>query len=175
MTTRESSMSPETYLQYRVDDQLKYYASAANRAKRIHFWMQSCVVVMGVLVPVLVNFPVAGAGEAGFLSLLDDGNRRALVTVVSLALAVLTGLQNFRKDGDLWLTYRLNEELIKRERFLYVTASGRYSDRATAFDRFVTSVEDLISAEHSKFRALVEEARSQGRPEDDGQTGEAQP
>lgn len=149
-------MDAETYLQERVKDQLGYYEKAANKAKRTYMWMQSAIIVLGLLVPVIVNLPAswgAGAGAADLTAAI-----RAAVTVMSLTLAILSGLLNFRKYGDLWLSYRLTEESIKHEKFLFLTCAGKYSGD-TPFPIFVETFESLISTEHSEFRTLIEEAR----------------
>ncbi len=141
-----------TYLEERVDDQLEYYRKAANRAKRQHLWIQTTVIVLGLFVPVLVNIPPDAGGFklAGFI--------QGAVTVFSLAIAVLTGIANFRKFGDLWLSFRMTEELIKHEKYLFLTSSGKYTDQAKSFGEFVKTVESILSAEHSKFRSVIEDA-----------------
>jgi len=78
---------------------------------------------------------------------------------MSLSLAGLNGLLNFRKYGDLWLSYRMTEEFLKHEKYLFLTFSGKYSDEKLAFPAFVESIEGIVSTEHSKFRSLIEEAR----------------
>ena len=153
-----SSSKPEitcaAYLKDRVDDQLAYYGAAANAAKLKFKWMQSSIIVLALLVPVVVNFPFEWqATEAvgipfGF---------RIVVTVLSLTLAILTGLLNFHKYGELWLSFRMTEELIKHEKFLFLTRAGRYAGK-DSFDEFVLTIESLISSEHNKFHTLIQEA-----------------
>jgi hypothetical protein len=112
------------------------------------------IVLLALVVPVVANLPhkwVDGTDTYPFI--------RAGVTILSLLLAALTGIANFRKFGDLWLSYRLTEELLKHEKFLFLTKTGRYRNEATAFDSFTQSVESIISVEHGKFRAIIEEAR----------------
>ena len=74
-------------------------------------------------------------------------------------VAVLSGIAGFRKWGDLWLSFRLTEELLKEERFLYLARAGHYAQAGQRFPDFVMRVESIISSEHQKFRTVIEQAR----------------
>lgn len=145
------AMDAEEYIETRVTDQLGYYQRAANRAKRWHMFTQTTIVVLGLLIPVLANLNAElFAGETG---------KTVVITVVSLGLAITTGIANFRKFGDLWLGYRTTEELLKRELFLFTANAGNYRDDENAFSDFVENVESLISSEHERFRSILESAK----------------
>ena len=58
-------MDAGTYVEMRVEDQLNYYEKAANRAKRTFMWMQTSVIVLGLLVPVIVNIPASWGSGLG--------------------------------------------------------------------------------------------------------------
>ena len=152
-------MKPDEYLEHRVEDQINYYKHAASREKRRHVWTQSIVIVFGAAVPVLVNLPEWSFGWFD-LSIFA----RISATVLSLAVSILAGLANFRKFEDLWLAYRMTEELLKKEKYLYLTNTGDYSEVETAFPLFVDRIEQLISVEHSKFQTLIREARRPTKP-----------
>ena len=158
------TLNVETYLSERVDGQLKYYEGAANKAKKTHVMIQTTIIILGILVPVVVNIPT----DWGTVDVTPYF--RALITVISLVLALLTGIANFRKFGDLWLTYRMTEELLKTEKFLFLTGSGKYHSASNPFAQFVQSVEEIVSSEHIKFRSIIEET---ARPSKEGaNTGE---
>lgn len=145
-------MDIETYIKERVDDQLSYYASAASRAKQHHVRTQSVIIFLGVLVPVVVNLPESWFG------FVDDTPIQVAVTVLSLTLAILTGIVNFRKYGELWLTYRTTEEMLKHEKYMYLTRSGGYASIEKPERIFVQKIEAIIADEHGHFRNLVEDA-----------------
>ena len=143
---------PDAYLTERVEDQLAYYGKAAGRYKSRYMWMQTLIIVLGVLVPVVINLPeTIGGADLGVVF-------RITATVMSLTLAIVSGILNLHKFGDLWLEYRLTEESLKKEKFLYLTGSGKYAEPGLAFPRFVETVEGILSAEHTKFRSIVEDA-----------------
>ena len=159
-------MNVETYLSDRVDGQLRYYAHAANKAKRTHIAMQSTIITLGILVPVIVNVPTQW-GE----SLDVSSYARILITALSLLLALLTGIANFRKHGDLWLTYRMTEELLKAEKFLFLTTSGKYESTDNPFSLFVKAIEEMVSSEHIKFRSIIEESSRPSKDQKEDGTG----
>lgn len=146
-------MDKEVYLKDRVDGQLCYYRRAADRAKKAHVITQTTIIILGILVPVVVNVPTDWGNG------LDVGSySKILVTILSLTVALLTGIANFRKHGDLWLTYRMTEELLKTEKLLFLTGSGKYEGATNPFSRFVNSVEKIVSSEHIRFRSIIEES-----------------
>lgn len=146
------TMDPGQYILERVDDQLTYYEKAANKAKSKHVTFQTSILVLALLVPVIANLK------------MDTGVLNYSVTITSLLLAMLTGIANFRKFGDLWLSYRTTEESIKREKFLFLTSSGKYAGNDAAFSEFVGTMESILSAEHNKFRSLIEDAQRPTAP-----------
>lgn len=159
-------MNQDDYLKDRVDDQIGWYGKAANRTKKAHVRIQTTVIVLALLVPVLANLPDP-------ISLLRVSvQTQILVTVASLLVAILNGLANFRKHGDLWLSYRMTEEMLKHEKYLFITSSGKYAGLDNPLSLFVENVESIISVEHEKFRSLIESAT---RPTAAGAAAKAPP
>lgn len=156
-------MDVEAYLAARLDDQIDYYEMAASRAKRRHLRLQSGIIVLSSLVAVMVEQPFAQGPVLRFG-----------LAVVSLLVPTLTSLANFRKDGELWLSYRTMGELLKNEKFLFLTGSGRYRDEPAPFPALVEAVEGLLSAEHDRFRAVLAQSR-QGATEEAGGEGPPAP
>ncbi len=154
MSTVINKMDPANYLEERVEDQLRYYEKSANKAKRVYTRIQIAIIVLGLLVPVVVNIPTDWNNGVEL-----DLAIRIAVTIMSLALAILNGVSNFRKYGDLWLSYRMTEELLKHEKFLFLARAGKYSEAETAYSEFAQTIESILSAEHNKFRSLVEDAK----------------
>jgi hypothetical protein len=143
-----TTIDVESYLTERVDGQIAYYEQAAGRAKRMHRLLQSGIIVLSVMVPVVVNRPVGWAGPF-----------QVAVLAVALLLPIMTGLANFRKYGEAWLSYRTAAEMLQNEKYLFLTGSGRYHNNPNAFQDLVETVESLLSAEHNKFRALFADVR----------------
>jgi hypothetical protein len=152
----------EGYVAGRLDEQIAYYEAAANRAKRMHLRLQTGVLVLSVLVPVVVNRPPEGSGWLHYV-----------ILGFALLLPAMTGLAAARKYSEVWLSYRMAAELLKNEKYLFLTGSGRYRGHPNAFQELVETVESLLSAEHNKFRAFFAEARQAAAAP--GAEGEAAP
>lgn len=166
MNPAKSQITHEDYIKDRVDDQLNYYQCAANTAKLKYNWMQSLIIILGLLVPVIVNLPFEWELNGQVVNV--TGWIQLIVTVFSLSLAILTGLLNFKKYGELWLSFRMTEELIKHQKFLFLSRSGKYAGE-DSFNEFVQTIESLISSEHNKFHTLIQEA---SRPREEKQAVE---
>ncbi len=147
-------MDQDAFIKERVDGQLSYYEQAANQYKRKYIRSQYVIIVFGILIPVIINLPKQALPIENV-----DMVIQLTITVMSLIVAIVTGLSNFRKWGDLWLSFRMTEEVLKHEKFQYVTGTGEYSDRDMAFDKFVRRIELILSAEHNKFRSLLEDSQ----------------
>ncbi|HVT59009.1 MAG TPA: DUF4231 domain-containing protein [Thermoanaerobaculia bacterium] len=141
-----TELDVEDYLKGRLEEQIAYYAGAANRAKQTHLRLQVAIIVLSVLMPVIVNRPPDWGGNFHFLIML-----------AAVLLPAMTGLANLRKYGEIWLSYRMTEELLKNEKYLFLTRSGRYRDSPHPFQELVETVESLLSAEHNKFRTFFAE------------------
>ena len=143
-------MNIDEYLKERVEDQLTYFERAASREKKKFHRIQTAIIVLGVLVPVVINLPenlIAGTESM-----------KLITTILSVMLAILSGISNLRKHGDLWLRYRGTEEMLKRERFLFLTKSGDYANE-NAFHTFVTRVESVLLDDYTGFSGVIEEAK----------------
>jgi hypothetical protein len=138
----------DDYLSGRLEEQIAFYEKAAGRAKQMHVRLQSAIIVLSVMVPVAVSHPQEWSGW-----------QRILVLAASLLLPAMTGLTSFRKYGETWISYRTTAELLKTEKYLFLTGSGRYRDNPNAFHDLVEAVEALLIAEHTKFRASFTEVR----------------
>lgn len=147
-------MDQDAFIKERVDGQLSYYEQAANQHKRKYIRSQYVIIVFGILIPVIINLPKQALPIENV-----DMVIQLTITLMSLIVAIVTGLSNFRKWGDLWLSFRMTEELLKHEKFQYVTGTGEYRDRDMAFDKLVRRIELILSAEQNKFRSLIEDSQ----------------
>jgi Protein of unknown function (DUF4231) len=143
-----TAIDVERYLSGRLEEQIDFYEKAAARAKLMHVRLQGGIIVLSVMVPVAVSHPQDWSGWPRFL-----------VVAASLLLPAMTGLTSFRKYGETWISYRTTAELLKTEKYLFLTGSGRYRDNPNAFHDLVEAVEAQLIAEHTKFRASFTEVR----------------
>jgi len=134
-----SSMTPEEYIDERLNQFREWYDKKAVLAKRNYQWMRAITVVGGAIVPVLVNLP------------FDDHAIRYLTTVVSLVVVILLSLESVFHFREQWKNYRSTEQLLAKEYFNFVTGEGPYrnQDEKEAFLNFVDRVENAVASENA--------------------------
>ena len=148
------SLSPQKYLQKRVDDQLAWYSKKSTFNKNWHFRLQLIVMIAAALVPVIS----LSSSEWGV---------RVLVAVIGAIAAIAAGLVALYQFRDLWVDYRATAEQLKFEKYLFLTGSEPYTD-SESFSLFVNRVENIIIQEnrgwHEKITSqIIEPAAMSGK------------
>jgi hypothetical protein len=132
-----SSMTPEEYIDERLNQFREWYDKKAAKAKKNYLWMRTTTVVGGALVPVLINLNIP------YISLMT--------TIISLLVVVLISLESVFHFREQWKNYRSTEQLLAKEYFHFVTAEGPYRNKGEkeAFLDFVDRVENAIASENA--------------------------
>lgn len=157
-----ASMTPEEYVDERLNQFREWYDKKATSAKRNYQWMRAITVIGGSIVPVLVNLP------------LPTDATRYITTLVGLIVVVLISLESVFHFREQWKNYRSTEQLLAKEYFNFVSAEGPYRDMkaSDAFLTFVDRVENAISSENAStlnvMTTLSEQKAEQQRKGHDG-------
>jgi hypothetical protein len=132
-------MTPEEYIDERLNQYKEWYDKKAVSAKRNCQWMRAISVVGGAIVPVLVNLP--------YNKLIVQ----IITTFVSLIIVVLISLESVFHFGDQWKNYRSTEQLLAKKYFNFVSGEGPYrqQDSNEVFLNLVDRVENAISSENA--------------------------
>ncbi len=131
-------MTPEEYLQDRVDDQIDWYDRKSIRAQRWFKWLRAVEITAAGAIPLFAGY----GGGAGW-SVMVAGILGALVAV----LAAFLSLNQFQEN---WIAYRTTCESLKHEKFLYLTQVEPYHGK-DPFTLLVQRIESLISRENSSW------------------------
>ena len=128
-------LTPEEYVDERLNPEISYYNKSATRAKQRYLQMRAITVVGGALVPVLVNVHVA------YLDILT--------TALSLVVVLFVSLETVYRYREQWTNYRTAEQNLRNEYFIFTSQAGPYvgQDEASAFAIFVNRIEQAIEAE----------------------------
>jgi Protein of unknown function (DUF4231) len=146
----------DTYLSGRFQQQLSYYSTKSNRAKRWHVGTQLTVIVLTAAVPVTQLVPV-------------DALILRLAAAILGALALVTqGVRGTLQFHENWLAYRGMEQFLEQERSLFLTRAADYAELTDqeAFRRFVEAVEGALKSEHGMFQAQNKQAVAKSRSKD---------
>ena len=145
-------MTAEEYLKDRVDDQISWYGKKSVINKTSYLWTNGLIIVFAALIPFC----------AGFLDQVPWLNYA--IATLGVLTAVATGLSSLLKFQEKWTTYRLTAESLRREKLLFITATGPYVSGIDSFKLFVANAENLMGQEHAGWIQIINKK--------DGQTGE---
>ncbi len=148
----------DEYLKERVKKQREWYQTKADSNKKIFLRYQKIIIILGALIPVLVAF------ESTIPCLKVWGG--PITALIAAVIAVIAGLDKLGQPQPNWFNYRANEEIIKKERWLYKYKAGQYRGLGDeeANKLFVERIESIISADIARVTNL--------REKEDGKDGE---
>jgi len=132
-------MSPEDYVEQRLDDQIAWYDGKSTSHKRKFQRIRLIEVVAAAAIPFLSAF----VSPAYLWPVYLSGALGIAVTVCAGSVAILQLQEN-------WIKYRTTAESLKKERFLFLTQIEPY-DGEDRFEMLVQRVEGLISQENTNW------------------------
>lgn len=148
------------YLTGRWLDQVKWLDRKAGECQRRYYWTRRIVIVCSALVPALLLIQGQSATSAIGPTLPIAAG------ILSLAVVIAAGWEEFFRYGDRWRHYRGIAEQLKREGWLYIELSGPYGDfpsHARAHASFVLHAEQILGADTEQFlHQIVTEKRQDG-------------
>ena len=138
-------MTPEEYIDQRLDDQIDWYDGKSGWAQKRFKWMRGIEIAAAAAVPLL----------AGYEPIWQHVNY--LVAFLGFLVAVVAGLLGLLRYQETWVEYRTVSETLKHEKFLYLTKTAPY-DRGDTFQTLVQRVESTISKENSAWAQQTRDA-----------------
>ena len=145
-------MAPEEYLKLRLEDQIDWYDRKSAINKAWFKWLSIVEIVSASAIPVLAPY----AGESLAIK-VATGILGALIAVI----ASIKSLMQLQKN---WIDYRTTSESLKKEKFLFLTASEPYAHER-AFSVLVQRVEALISKENTDWAQYIAKAEAKNKVE----------
>ncbi len=136
-------MTSEDYLSKRVEDQIHWYDEKATKAQKEYKKYQRIELVAATSIPLLSGFAVGNIQVAIIIGLLGA------------VVAVVEGLTKLDRSHEKWIEYRATCELLRNEKYLYITGSGPYMNSdETNFHVFVETIERMVSSENNKWKQV---------------------
>ena len=122
---------------------VQWWDMRAYSSKLCYEWLRILTVVGGAMIPALV-----GLRELQLLQGVDGLFAIASI-VVSLVVAISTGLEGVFRCGEIWREKRMATELLVSEGFSFLQLTGPYAQltHQNGFKLFAQNVEDLIRHE----------------------------
>jgi hypothetical protein len=134
-TPANAALAEKFYLKQRWQSQWLWYDKKASENKNKHQFLQVVIGVGSVTVPVLLGIEAL----------------RGYAVWVSLIVAAAASIENVKKYGDNWRSYRRAAENLSREKSLYDVNAGPYRTAKKPFARFVERCEEVIAQQNGQF------------------------
>jgi hypothetical protein len=100
------------YLEGRLKEQLDYNGKGSRDNKKKFYALQFVIIVTSALVPI-VNVIIPAGDELRLTSSILGG-----------IIIVITALMQLHKYQENWILFRTTQELLKKEKFLYLNNAG---------------------------------------------------
>jgi hypothetical protein len=132
------------YINARWLKYVEWWDFRSRTSKLCYHWLRIVIVVSGALIPALVGLRELGQFQA-YAWIFAVAS-----IVVSLLVAICTGVEGVLRCGEIWREKRMAVELLTSEGFSFLQLAGPYAKSGThqkAFVLFAQNVEDLIRRE----------------------------
>jgi len=142
-------ISPEDYVEQRVNDQIGWYDRRSIANKRWFKRLRFAEIVVAATIPFLSGF-----ADKSLAIKIAIGAMGVFVAVI----ASLLGLLQLQVH---WIEYRATAESLKREKFLFLTQTDPYN-KDDAFHLLVQRVEALLSKENTDWlQSMIKPAKAE--------------
>lgn len=135
-------MKEDEYLIKRLDDQIHWYDKKSITYQKTYKWFKRLEILFATSIPVIVGI----TSITIVASLLGGG------------IAFIEGWLTLSKYHENWIEYRSICELLKQEKYMYLTKSGVYKNN-TSLNSLVERVESIISKENINWASLNTEKK----------------
>jgi uncharacterized protein DUF4231 len=135
-------ISPEEYVEQRINDQIAWYARRSVTNKRWFKRLRFAEIVAAATIPFLSGF----ADKSSSIKIA--------IGALGVFVAVIASLLGLLQLQVHWIEYRATAESLKKEKFLFLTQTDPY-DKDDAFHLLVERVEALLSKENTEWLQSV--------------------
>ena len=141
-------MTPDEYMQERVDKQIAWYDAKSGANQRGFKRARIIEIIAATLIPILSGYSDKWFGI------------QVTVAVLGGAIAVAAGLTGLHQYQENWRQFRSTCEALRHEKYLYETKGDPYNV-ADPFPLFVQRIESLISTEHARWTQSMRGGKKQ--------------
>ncbi|MBM4056149.1 MAG: DUF4231 domain-containing protein [Planctomycetes bacterium] len=145
------------YIKERLQDQQSWYGGKANLNKKRFMRFQTVIIILGALIPLIVVFDNYATGlvnnDPNKVPAFFTGLPGIISAVISATIAILAGIDKLAQPQANWFNYRANEEMLKKEEWMYRYMAGPYKGlkKEEAKKLLVERVESVIAADIARF------------------------
>lgn len=146
-------MTDEEYINERLVAQMNWYDRKSSENKTKYKRIKRAESVIAALIPVVITF--------GAFKVVQEYNLEVFLQVVAalagVALVIMNSFLELDEHHKLWKEYRVTCEMMRHERYMYMTRSEPY-DEADAFPRLVDKIEAILNSETQRWKQIDKKA-----------------
>ena len=132
------ALDTEQYMTERVDDQIQWLSKRSGTNQARFKQLRLTEIVLASAIPLLTAYADANT------------HLKVIASIVSVLIAIIAGTLALSKYQENWIHYRTTAEAMTREKMLFLTNSGPYTDDG-AFREFVARIESILGSENSQW------------------------
>lgn len=147
----------DKYLEKRLQGQQLWYEQKASSSKRRFMRFQTTIIILGALIPLIIVFDNFAKEIIDFKDIkclaIFHGLSGFISAIIAATIAILAGIDKLTQPQTNWFNYRSNEEMLKKEEWMYRYLVGPYRglSECDAEKQLVERVESVISADIARF------------------------
>ncbi|MFM2375956.1 MAG: hypothetical protein RLZZ165_1053 [Bacteroidota bacterium] len=161
MIKSNTAMNQDEYMKERVEDQIEWYSTKASLNKKWFVRLEMVSIGLSVSIPFVSNLMSENATWV-----------KHAVSLMGILIAGISGLMGLMKYRENWLEYRTTCELLRHERYMFLTRAGSYAS-GDRFDLFVQTIENLLSKEAANWKSYVSTVSEKQNPAPSAETPSA--
>ena len=135
-------MDETEYIEKRLQNQISWYSQQSKKCQRMYKGLKGISYAMALLI-----VPLSYWSDAVWWF-------KYASVAAGILIAIFDFSQSMNKYHENWIQYRTTAELLKHEKFLYLTHSGGYKNSSIAFRDLVERCESIISSENVDWAQL---------------------
>lgn len=136
-------MDIQDYIKERVDAQIDWYDKKSQKAQKYYKAMQIIEIVLASLIPLL------SAYSTSFQCI------SIIVGIFGSSIAIIEAISKLNKYHENWIQYRTTCEMLKYQKYLYITHSAPYNNDDEAIENvFVRNIENIVSSENNQWKMI---------------------
>lgn len=148
-------MTEKEYIADRINDQIDWYSRKSQANQRWFKFLKLVELISAAIIPFL-----AGIGE-------KIPYHSVIIGSLGVIIALSIGLSSLYKYHENWISYRTISEILKHEKYLYLTQCSPYNQE-DALCQLVQRVEGLISKENTQWSMYAEKSKIHNKERSDG-------
>lgn len=133
---KDPRMEPAEYLAARLDDQINWYDTKSLSCQKWYKRLRKIELALSASIPIIVGL--------GLINICG----KIYIAIAGATITIITGIHGLYDYQEHWIEYRSTSEILKHEKYLYLTGSGPYADTPNPFNLLVERTEGIISREN---------------------------